>query len=106
MTNGIVMPDLIRHPWIPGQARDDDFCARDTPVGAQPILQPAPESASALAATPITLFSLFSTTRRYMSWIGLCDLLIVHLPRGLSMVADSMAAYRAFLLFRSPLTAA
>ena len=28
------------------------------------ILQPAPESASALAATPITLFSLFSTWRR------------------------------------------
>jgi hypothetical protein len=19
----VVMPDLIRHPWIPGQARDD-----------------------------------------------------------------------------------
>jgi hypothetical protein len=32
--------------------------------GHQPILQPAPESASALAATPITLFSLFSTWRR------------------------------------------
>ena len=30
----------------------------------QVILQPAPESARALAATPITLFSLFSTTRR------------------------------------------
>ena len=28
------------------------------------ILQPAPESASALAAMPITLFSLFSTRRR------------------------------------------
>ena len=29
----------------------------------QAILQPAPESASAFAATPITLFSLFSTWR-------------------------------------------
>ncbi len=32
--------------------------------GGYPILQPAPLSASALAATPITLFSLFSTWRR------------------------------------------
>src|SRR4051812_26728182 len=57
----------------------------------QPILQPAPESASAFAATPITLFSLFSTTRRYMSCTGLCEGLMVHLPRGLSITAPSRA---------------
>ncbi|MCY1554692.1 hypothetical protein D9M68_912790 [compost metagenome] len=54
---------------------------------------------------PITLFSLFSTLRRYMSWIGLCAALIFHLPRGLSISAPFMAAYSACLLLRSPLTA-
>ena len=58
----------------------------------QTSLQPAPESDRALAATPNTLFSLPSTTRKYMSCTGLCALLMVHLPRGLSMTAPSMAA--------------
>jgi len=68
--------------------------------------QPVAGSANCLAATPSTLFSLSLTSRKYMSWIGLWALLMVHLPRGLSMVVFSRAAYSAFLLPKSPLTAA
>ena len=60
--------------------------------GAQARRQPVPGSAKAFAAIPMTLFSLSLTSRRYMSWIGLWALLMVHFPRGLSMTAPSRAA--------------
>lgn len=80
------------HRRISGKKRGSSktfHCCREK---NQAILQPVPASATAVAAMPSTLFSPFTTCRRYMSWTGLWNLLIVHLPRGLSITAPSMAA--------------
>ena len=54
----------LRPPARCAQSCESGGKARSASGGRYPILQPAPLSASALAATPITLFSLFSTRRR------------------------------------------
>jgi len=71
----------------------------------------APRASHAAAAAGIAqgldghahaLFSLPTTLRRYMSCTGLCDLLMVKSPRGLGMVAFSMAWRNSAFFAMSP----
>jgi len=87
---------------VPGVARPRGTSRRAT---ANQSLQPRGGSVMFFTATPITLFSLPSTLRRYMSWIGACALVSASDPRGLSSFADSIAFTRSARLERSPLTA-
>src|SRR5262249_48267227 len=94
------------HPTTPRRgkrARAENGCPRGS--RQRQSLQPRAGSATALTATPTTLFSLPSTLRRYMSCTGLCALDSVIAPRGLSILVDSIAATSSLRLEISPLTA-
>src|SRR5262249_31723111 len=65
-------------------------------------LQPLAGSASALTATPTSLFLPASTLRTYMSCTGLWDLDRTKLPRGLSILAFSSALISSARLVTSP----
>src|SRR5471032_2897028 len=62
-------------------------------------------SSSAFTAMPVTRFSLPATLRRYWSWIGLCALDSVIVPRGLSIFAFSIALIMSAFRPISPFTA-